>query len=177
MSATFSLRKAWDGWSLVGAINTPVRSTAISNNELYFYSISTSNSISIINNPIGRSTDSSSAFSFENWVYLSMTKAPSGACTNFKFWGPNVVPGVGLAMMFYATAFAKYHTPNGTKVYCTLKGIDYYQIGNAMAVPGRASQVNSASGYFIMQLQLASNAAIGAATGDQLVFHYGFDES
>lgn len=177
MSATFSLRKAWGGWSLISGINTPVRSTAISNNELYFYSISTSNSVNIAANPIGRSTDSSSAFSFENWIYLKMTKAPSGACTNFKFWGPNVVPGVGMAMMFYATSFAKYHTPNGIKVYCTLKGIDYYQIGNALPVPGRTSQIGSCSGYFISQVQLSSVAGIGLANGDTLVYHYGYDES
>jgi len=108
-----------------------------------------------------------------------MTKAPSGACTNFKFWGPNAVLGVGLRTMFYATSFSKYHTASLSSPRCTLPATNYYQIGNALGLPAsqRASQIGSAIGYLVMQIQLSSVAVIGEITGDTAVYHFGYDES
>ena len=176
MGATFQLRKAWLGHNPTGGINVPFRSTAIVDNELYFYSIDTSNSVSPTDSPILRPTDSTYNKSFENWIYLKMTKAPSGYCNNFKFWGPTENPVASAFIYCSAASFALFHTPLISSSRCNLLGTNYYSPGTGKSVPGRCSQVGSSTGYFIMQVRISSASFIGQVSGEGAVWHYSFDE-
>jgi hypothetical protein len=176
MSATFSLRKAWRGWSASGGINVPFVSTAIADNELYFYNIDTSNSVSPTDSPLLRPTDSTYNKSYENWIYLNMTKAPSGYCNNFKFWGPSENPVASAFVYCTAYSFALFHTPIQASSRCNTVGTLHYSPGTAINVPGRCSQIGSCTGYFVMQVRISSASYIGQVSGEGAVYHYGFDE-
>lgn len=176
MSATFQLRKAWGGWSLSGGINVPSRTTAIAANELYFYSIDTSNSVNVSQYPVKRSTSSGYNKSYENYIYLYMTKAPAAYCSNFKFWGSGVDPDAGVFLYIAATAQSTYHTTLQSSAKCTSNSVNYYSPGTAKLVPGRCSQVGSSSGYLIKQVRVSSASVNHIVSNENCVWHYGYDE-
>lgn len=179
MSAAFQLRKAFGGWTLVGSVNTPSRSTAIANNEVYLYSTDTSNSVSISNSPLGRPAVSTPTYSMENWLYLKTTKAPSGKCNNFRVWYQAAPPATGVKFFLYSTAYAKYHTPEASTSHgrCLRSATAFYSISVSTSVPGQITAVGSCSGYFVIQARIYSTANVGEISGANLNFHYSYDES
>ena len=115
--------------------------------------------------------------SYESWLFLKMTQAPSNNVTNFRFWGPSDHPAVGVEMWLGTAGYSDGRTPSTASAICGAEATYHYSPGTSFRFAGTCSGVDSTSGFLIMQLRVYHSANLGNITGETMVYHLAYDES
>lgn len=125
-------------------------------------------------NPITIPTGAA-VYSYEKWVRFKDTVAPAVQCTNFKFWGPNAVPGTGLKIYAGTTNTGATPVNTASSVATTQQDTNYYDTAHVLAIPGTLTTINQETDYLVTQLQVSNTAGQGDMA--QQTFNYSYDEN
>lgn len=113
--------------------------------------------------------------SFEKWLRFKCTVAPSNQCTNFKYWGPNTIPGTGLLLFAGTTDTGATPTASDSSIATTQQDTNYYDTSHQLAITGTLVNVNDETDYVVLQLDVANTASPGDIV--QQTHNYSFDEN
>lgn len=125
-------------------------------------------------NPITIPTGAT-VYSYEKWLRFKDTVAPDNQCTNFKYWGPNTIPGTGLLLNVGTTATGVTPVTTVSSVATTQQDTNYYDVSHQLSIPGTLTSQNQETDYLVLQLAVANTAGPGDIV--QQTHNYSYDES
>ena len=165
MAATLELKR----WLAQGT------SDAFYNNFIQFGTVDTAN-VSSGSHPIGRPSGGVN-YSIELYLFLNVVNAPDNNINNIRFWGNPAIPAQGI-IMYVGTSVSTSAPVNSLSANATINTTAYPSVDdNLLWSDKNMSSVNDTSHYLVMQLGVYSSALIGDEQGDNMVFHYSYDES
>lgn len=127
--------------------------------------------------PIGRPDAGATAFSMETYLSLVVTNPPTNQITNIRFWGNPNIPDSGV-YMYVGTSVATATpviTHSGKAIHHSTA---YPDASNYLQWSEKSLATNGDwSDYLVMQIHILSGALIGDHAGENMVFHYSYDES
>ena len=115
------------------------------------------------------------ARSFEKWIRFKCTVAPDNQVTNFKYWGPNTVPGTGLVLYVGTTDTGVTPTASDSSVATTQQDTTYYDSSNVLAITGTLTAEDQETNYIVLQLDVGTTAEPGDIV--QQTHNYSYDEN
>ena len=114
-------------------------------------------------------------YSYEKWLRFKCTAPPVTQVTNFKYWGPNSLPGTGLVLFAGTNATGVTPVTTASAVAVTQQDTNYYSAGTALGFGGTLVNINDESEYIVLQLQVSSTASQGNIA--QQTHNYSYDEN
>lgn len=117
---------------------------------------------------------SGTARSYEKWIRFKCTVAPSASVSNFKYWGPNTVPGTGILLFVDTTDTGVTPVVTDSAIATDQQDTSYYSLATALSVPGTLTDVNDESDYLVFQMDVINTAEPGSIT--QQTHNYSYDE-
>ena len=118
---------------------------------------------------------STSVYSYEKWLRFKDTVAPANQCTNFKYWGPNTVPGTGLILNAGTTDTGATPITTVSSVATTQQDTNYYDTSHQLSIGGTLTAQNQETDYLVLQLVVASTAGPGDIV--QQTHNFSYDEN
>lgn len=116
-----------------------------------------------------------SVYSYEKWLRFKDTVAPANQCTNFKYWGPNTIPGTGLVLKAGTTATGAAPVSTASSVATTQQDTNYYDTSHQLSIPGTLTTINGETDFLVLQFTVANTAGPGDIV--QQTHNYSWDEN
>ena len=116
-----------------------------------------------------------SVYSYEKWLRFKDTVAPANQCTNFKYWGPNSIPGTGMILKAGTVDTGATPVATASSVATTQQDTNYYDTSHQLSIPGTLTSQNQETDYLVLQLTVANTASPGDIA--QQTHNYSYDEN
>lgn len=113
--------------------------------------------------------------SFEKWIRFMCTVAPAVQATNFKYWGPNTIPGTGTLLFVGTTATGVTPVATDSAVATSQQDTNHFSAGTALAVSGTLVNVNDETDFVVFQMDVDTTAGPGPIS--QQTHNYSYDEN
>ena len=126
-------------------------------------------------NPITIPASAGTVYSYEKWVRWYCSVAPDTQCTNFKFWGPNAIPGTGLIVYDGTNATGVTPVTTQSSKATTQQDTTHYSLATALAIGGTLTVGTDETEYLVLQLSVTDLAGQGDMV--QQTFNYAYDEN
>ena len=111
-------------------------------------------------------------YSYEKWLRLKVTTAPSTNITNLKFYTDGT-SGFGTGVTTYAKAVATYATPAEATATAGYTNAFSYTSGSALSLGTSAYTGTGEKGsHCVLMMTVGSTASPGALTAETITFSY-----
>lgn len=116
-------------------------------------------------------------YSFETWLRWKCTSAPTGSCTNFKFFSsantqPDAPTPAKLTIYAGTTATGATPTDAASSVATAAVHSNYTEIGNALSIGGTISNIGDETNYLVLQLKVEYGADRGSMITQSFNLYY-----